>query len=112
MSRIPPRWFALAMMLVIVCASCGGTEGAHSFGTTPDGSVVPIPDDNVDAGDRTTTTTAPPLRHFTIAASGDILLHNLVIVDGRTNAGRHRTAVTCAAAVGANGPAQCRAAAA
>lgn len=34
-----------------------------------------------------TTTTARPLRHFTIAASGDILLHNPVIQSGSRNAG-------------------------
>jgi hypothetical protein len=85
MSRTRLRWCALAAILVVLGASCGATEdGARSRGTTPDGST--IPPDEVETVE-STTTTAPPLRHFSIAASGDILLHNLVIVDGRTNAG-------------------------
>jgi poly-gamma-glutamate synthesis protein (capsule biosynthesis protein) len=86
MPRTRSRWFALASLLVILCVSCSGTDNARTIGTTPDGSAITVVDDG-EAPESTTTSTAPPLRHFTIAASGDILLHNLVIVDGRTNAG-------------------------
>jgi hypothetical protein len=86
MLRTRSRWFALASLLVLLCISCSGTtDNARTIGTTPDGSAITVVDDGETPS--STTTTAPPLRHFTIAASGDILLHNLVIVDGRTNAG-------------------------
>jgi len=83
--------FVLVVMLGLLGASCSATENARSSGTTPDGRPAPIGNvddiDDVETVDSTTTTTAPPLRHFTISAVGDILLHNLVIVDGRANAG-------------------------
>jgi poly-gamma-glutamate synthesis protein (capsule biosynthesis protein) len=49
------------------------------------------PDGGGDGDASTTASTAPPTtkppRHFTLAASGDILLHNYVIQEGKANAG-------------------------
>jgi poly-gamma-glutamate capsule biosynthesis protein CapA/YwtB (metallophosphatase superfamily) len=83
MSRIGRGRRALGLVAVLaVAAACSGDPG-RADGT--DTSASP----STTLGTTTTTTppTTRPLRRFTIAGSGDILLHNYVIVEGRENAG-------------------------
>ncbi len=59
---------ALVALFVVAAAACGS------------------PGDGAGDEAATTTTTAFVPKHFTLAASGDILLHNYVITDGQANA--------------------------
>jgi hypothetical protein len=74
----------LALLVMAAGCSSSGPDDASGSATTGAGAQPA----------RTTTlppTTIPPTtkppRRFTLAASGDILLHNYVITDGRANAG-------------------------
>jgi poly-gamma-glutamate capsule biosynthesis protein CapA/YwtB (metallophosphatase superfamily) len=71
--------------LALLSVSCGGaSEGAGTPGaTTADGQVVNADGQAVAAP----ATTAPPPRHFTLAASGDILLHASLIAEAKATAG-------------------------
>ena len=64
-------------LLAVACSSHGSPALGPPLTTTS--IVVPA------ASTTSTSTTAAPLRHFTLAASGDILLHNPVIQDGAAN---------------------------
>jgi len=58
----------VAALIIVATTACGGSgDGASDEATS-------------------TSTTAFVPRHFTLAASGDILLHNYVITDGQVNA--------------------------
>ena len=88
---------ALSILTLVSCGGAGDASGPRSGGT---GGDAPGASGNAngdpggggnDDGESTTAstatpTTAPP-RQFTIAASGDILLHNFVIQEGKANAG-------------------------
>lgn len=71
----------LAATALLAAACGGGDEATGPPATDAKGNVVPTTDD----GELVTTTTIP--RTFTLAASGDILLHNYVIQEGKSNAG-------------------------
>jgi poly-gamma-glutamate synthesis protein (capsule biosynthesis protein) len=74
---------ALAVMSVLAAGCAGSGSAAAPPGTDASGRPLPASDD----GNSPPPTTAFVPRHFTLAASGDILLHNLVIQDGKANAG-------------------------
>lgn len=75
---------------LLLAAACGGSGGA-----TPDASANAGGAADADAAqvaaEETTSTEAPtttrPLRSFSIAASGDLLLHTPVMASGQANAG-------------------------
>jgi poly-gamma-glutamate capsule biosynthesis protein CapA/YwtB (metallophosphatase superfamily) len=79
---------ALAAAIALAAAACAGAP-AHT------GDAAGTSATTASSTTSTTTTipptTAPPttrpLRSFTLAGAGDILLHNYVIVEGRENAG-------------------------
>jgi poly-gamma-glutamate capsule biosynthesis protein CapA/YwtB (metallophosphatase superfamily) len=79
------RVLALVSVLALGAGACSASpdDAVDSEPTAPSTATSP------GAGDAetTTATTTRPLRSFTLAASGDILLHNYVIVEGRQNAG-------------------------
>jgi poly-gamma-glutamate capsule biosynthesis protein CapA/YwtB (metallophosphatase superfamily) len=77
----------LAAVIALSAAACSGTAGQT-------GGAAAGTNSSADSTAATTTvppTTAPPttrpLRSFTLAGAGDILLHNYVIVEGGQNAG-------------------------
>lgn len=81
----------LALALVLAaCSDDGGSDAGRAGAPT---TTAPAASRSPSTSTATPTTTAPPttttrpLRSFTLAASGDILLHNPVIQDGRRNAG-------------------------
>lgn len=77
----------LALALVVAaCSDDADRRAAPVTSTTPNTSAAPTTTAPTTTAPPATTTTRPP-RAFTIAASGDILLHNPVIQDGRRNAG-------------------------
>jgi poly-gamma-glutamate capsule biosynthesis protein CapA/YwtB (metallophosphatase superfamily) len=69
-----------AMALSLVVTAC--SSGSRSSGAAPAGPTAAAPPTTV----ATTTTTRPP-RHFTLAATGDILIHAPLIAEARNNAG-------------------------
>lgn len=82
-----------AMVAILALASCGtGAAGTATKGSGVPGGGASVENPDGPGEDASTTastvppTTRPP-RHFTLAASGDILLHNYVIQDGKANAG-------------------------
>jgi poly-gamma-glutamate synthesis protein (capsule biosynthesis protein) len=72
----------VAALFTSACGSGGSGGSGDAAGTgAPDGG-------GEDGGDNPApTTTEFKPRSFTVAASGDILLHNYVIQDGKANAG-------------------------
>jgi poly-gamma-glutamate capsule biosynthesis protein CapA/YwtB (metallophosphatase superfamily) len=78
--RLAVALVALAV-LAGACASSAGSAGPPAT----DAKGQPIPGSGGEDAAPATTAFVP--RHFTLAASGDILLHNLVIQDGKANAG-------------------------
>jgi hypothetical protein len=82
---------AALVVIALLAAACGsgansasgsgGTGGGGDQGGSGGGG------DGGDGGDAGPPPTTKPPRHFTLAASGDILLHNPVIQDGKANAG-------------------------
>lgn len=70
----------LAATVLLVAGACTGASRGGASGAAGGSRSAPAPA-------RAKTTTTLPLRHFTLAAVGDILLHNAVIVNGRANAG-------------------------
>lgn len=78
---------AALVMLTVACGAPTGSGGDGASGNGGGGGGGGAgTNDGGDDEESTTTTTRPP-RHFTLAAAGDILLHNYVITDGRANAG-------------------------
>jgi poly-gamma-glutamate synthesis protein (capsule biosynthesis protein) len=69
----------------VVAALAVGAAGCSSNGGAVGGRPTDPPAPGGETSTAAPTTTAP--RSFTLAASGDILLHNYVIVEGRQNAG-------------------------
>jgi poly-gamma-glutamate capsule biosynthesis protein CapA/YwtB (metallophosphatase superfamily) len=69
----------------VVAALAVGAAGCSSNGGTVGGQPTDPPAPGGEASTAAPTTKGP--RSFTLAASGDILLHNYVIVEGRQNAG-------------------------
>lgn len=81
-------FLALVLALGLLAAACGsdsGAAGPASNGTLLDGTPAPEGDGEGD-GDGTPPATAAP-RTFTIAASGDILMHTPVNQAGMANGG-------------------------
>jgi poly-gamma-glutamate synthesis protein (capsule biosynthesis protein) len=70
--------------LAVLAGACGSSAGSAGPPAT-DAQGRPIPGSGGEDAAPATTAFVP--RHFTLAASGDILLHNLVIQDGKANAG-------------------------
>ena len=94
LDRRPPRAPARALLaLLAVCALLGAACGGSSEATAGDGVDQPAAagGTGIDAGGESPATDAPtttrPLRRFSIAASGDILLHTPVMHSGAANAG-------------------------
>jgi poly-gamma-glutamate synthesis protein (capsule biosynthesis protein) len=76
----------VALVVALLLASCGGgSDGSANGGGGGGGGSGQGADGGDDGGPPPTTAFQP--RTFTLAASGDILLHNLVIQDGKANAG-------------------------
>jgi poly-gamma-glutamate capsule biosynthesis protein CapA/YwtB (metallophosphatase superfamily) len=76
-----------ALSAVVLAAACSGAgPDLADPGVAAAGPTRPA-DSAASSTVRASTTTVRPLRRFTIAASGDILLHNLVIQSGKANAG-------------------------
>lgn len=73
---------SLLLATTLLAAACGGGEAAGPPATDARGNTIPTTQD----GDLETTTTTIP-RAFSLAAVGDILLHNYVIQEGKANAG-------------------------
>jgi poly-gamma-glutamate capsule biosynthesis protein CapA/YwtB (metallophosphatase superfamily) len=74
---------AVGLLVGAVACSPPGTTNDRLDGATPAGQNGAAHDTEA----ATTTTTTKPLRHFTIAASGDILAHSPVYNRARANAG-------------------------
>lgn len=79
---------AAGLVLALVVAACSDDTGDAARLAPPDTSTTTTTTSTTSTPPTTVaTTTTRPLRSFTIAASGDVLLHNPVIQDGRRNAG-------------------------
>jgi hypothetical protein len=74
-----------ASVALVAFAAC--TSSRPQIATPTTSSAPTTPTSSTTSTSSTSTTTTRPLRHFTLAASGDILLHNPVIQDGKANAG-------------------------
>jgi len=84
------RTLALALLaaLALVAAACSSGSTASTDGAAPAGGEQPADKgDNGDNGEEAPSTTIFVPRIFSIAASGDILLHSMVIQSGQKNAG-------------------------
>jgi poly-gamma-glutamate synthesis protein (capsule biosynthesis protein) len=83
-STIPA--LALLVLLAVVAAACGGgSSGGGSGDAAAGGGKADVDEPSEDAEEPSTTIFVP--RIFSIAASGDILLHAPVIASGQRNAG-------------------------
>ncbi len=82
-------WAALLTAGALLAGACGGAESATPD-PAPQGDAAAQADDGAQDVDTPTTeapTTTRPLRSFTVAASGDLLLHTPVMASGQQNAG-------------------------
>jgi poly-gamma-glutamate capsule biosynthesis protein CapA/YwtB (metallophosphatase superfamily) len=82
------RTRALAMVAVLgLGAACSATSDSAVGGQPTDPPAGTAGGTDGAATTSASATTVPPARSFTLAASGDILLHSYVIAEGRANAG-------------------------
>lgn len=78
--------FAAAALLLFASCSSSRPEVAPAATTSRTDLAKPAAT-STTSSTTSSTTTIRPLRHLTLAASGDILLHNPVIQNGKANAG-------------------------
>jgi poly-gamma-glutamate capsule biosynthesis protein CapA/YwtB (metallophosphatase superfamily) len=81
-------WRPLALVTLMALVAMGGNACSSTEGRADDGSTsTGAPSTDAPTTASTAPPTTRPLRAFTIAGAGDILLHNYVIAEGRQNAG-------------------------